>query len=120
MRLFYTGMKSLDTVERHVRVSAEKQHIDCDLSVHANEVEGSDDDDDDDDQYINKEGENEQGVDAASISPTWGSMKVKLNLKMTRNMTLRNDLILSCFSLDGRYRPLLSSSFCNKSSSGKC
>lgn len=85
MRLFYTGMKSLDAVERHVRVSAEKQHIDCDLSVHENEVEDSEDDDDDDDdgQYINKEGEvsfaykeNEQRVEAASISPTWGSMNV--------------------------------------------
>ncbi|XP_018483089.2 uncharacterized protein At2g33490 isoform X2 [Raphanus sativus] len=85
MRLFYTGMKSLDAVERHVRVSAEKQHIDCDLSVHENEVEDSEDDDDDDDdgQYINKEGEvsfaykeNEQRVEAASISPTWGSMNI--------------------------------------------
>ncbi|CAH8361049.1 unnamed protein product [Eruca vesicaria subsp. sativa] len=85
MRLFYTGMKSLDAVERHVRVSAEKQHIDCDLSVHENEVEGSENDDDDDDgQYSNSEGEvslayreNEQRVDAASISPTWGSMKME-------------------------------------------
>ncbi|KAF8108154.1 hypothetical protein N665_0114s0044 [Sinapis alba] len=77
MRLFYTGMKSLDTVERHVRVSAEKQHIDCDLSVHENEVEHSEDDDDG--QYINSEGElsfAEQRVEAASISPTWGSMKM--------------------------------------------
>lgn len=82
MRLFYTGMKSLDAVERHVRVSAEKQHIDCDLSVHENEVEDSEDDDDDG-QYINEEGElsfaykeSEQRVEAASISPTWGSMNV--------------------------------------------
>ncbi|KAJ0230549.1 hypothetical protein HA466_0306560 [Hirschfeldia incana] len=79
MRLFHTGMKSLDVVERHVRVSAEKQHIDCDLSVHENEVEDSEDDDDDEDQYIKREGElsfAEQGVEAASISPTWGSVKV--------------------------------------------
>ena len=83
MRLFYTGMKSLDAVERHVRVSAEKQHIDCDLSVHEKEVEGSSEDDDDDGQYINREEElsfaykeNEQRVEAASISPTWGSVKV--------------------------------------------
>ncbi|CAN6910811.1 unnamed protein product [Brassica oleracea] len=80
MRLFYTGMKSLDAVERHVRVSAEKQHIDCDLSVHENEVEGSSEDDG---QYSHREGElsfaykeNEQRVEAASISPTWGSMKM--------------------------------------------
>ena len=84
MRLFYTGMKSLDAVERHVRVSAEKQHIDCDLSVHENEVEGSNEDDDDDDgRYSHREGElsfaykeNERRVEAASISPTWGSVKV--------------------------------------------
>ncbi|XP_013598822.1 PREDICTED: uncharacterized protein At2g33490 isoform X1 [Brassica oleracea var. oleracea] len=84
MRLFYTGMKSLDAVERHVRVSAEKQHIDCDLSVHENEVEGSNEDDDDDDgQYSHREGElsfaykeNERRVEAASISPTWGSVKM--------------------------------------------
>ncbi|KAJ0237877.1 hypothetical protein HA466_0244060 [Hirschfeldia incana] len=60
MRLFYTGMKSLEAVERHVRVASEKQHIDCDLSVHENEVEASEDDDDDDDdggQNINREGD---------------------------------------------------------------
>ncbi|CAN7003592.1 unnamed protein product [Brassica oleracea var. botrytis] len=78
MRLFYTGMKSLEAVERHVRVASEKQHIDCDLSVHENEVEASEDDDDDDDgdgQDINREGElgfanraNEQRVEAASLS----------------------------------------------------
>ncbi|XP_018441965.2 uncharacterized protein At2g33490 isoform X2 [Raphanus sativus] len=78
MRLFYTGMKSLEAVERHVRVTSEKQHIDCDLSVHENEVEASEEDDDDDDgggQDINREGElgfayraNEQRVEAASLS----------------------------------------------------
>ncbi|KAG2301550.1 hypothetical protein Bca4012_059798 [Brassica carinata] len=59
MRLFYTGMKSLEAVERHVRVASEKQHIDCDLSVHENEVEASEDDDDDDDsgQDTNREGD---------------------------------------------------------------
>ncbi|ESQ32790.1 hypothetical protein EUTSA_v10003842mg [Eutrema salsugineum] len=80
MRLFYTGMKSLEAVEHHVRVSAENQHIDCDLSVHENEVEASEDDSDG--QY-NREGEpsfayreNEQRVEAASLSTPWGSMKM--------------------------------------------
>lgn len=80
MRLFYTGMKSLEAVERHVRVSAEKQHIDCDLSVHEKEVEASEDDNG---HYMNREGEvslayraNEQRVEAASLSTPRGSTKV--------------------------------------------
>ncbi|CAH8388430.1 unnamed protein product [Eruca vesicaria subsp. sativa] len=68
MRLFNTGMKSLEAVERHVRVASEKQHIDCDLSVHENEVEASDDDDDDG-QHNNREGElSQQRVEAAFLS----------------------------------------------------
>uniref|UniRef100_A0A1J3GG92 BAR domain-containing protein n=1 Tax=Noccaea caerulescens TaxID=107243 RepID=A0A1J3GG92_NOCCA len=80
MRLFHTGMKSLEAVERHVRVSAEKQHIDCDLSVHENEVEASEDDNG---HYMNRDGEvslayraNEQMVEAASLSTPRGSMKM--------------------------------------------
>lgn len=84
MRLFHIGLKSLEAVERHVKVAAEKQHIECDLSVHGNEVEASEDDDDDDDgRYMNREGELsfdyrtiEQKVEAASLSTPWGSMKV--------------------------------------------
>ncbi|XP_010514359.1 PREDICTED: uncharacterized protein At2g33490-like isoform X2 [Camelina sativa] len=86
MRLFHTGLKSLEAVERHVKVAAEKQHIDCDLYVHGNDVEASEDDDDDDDddgRYMNREGElsfdyrtNEQKIEAASLSTPWGSMKV--------------------------------------------
>lgn len=75
MRLFHTGLKSLDAVEQHVRVAAEKQHIDCDLSIHGNEVEASEDDNDDDGQYINRAGElsfdyrsNEQRVEAGPSS----------------------------------------------------
>lgn len=83
MRLFHTGLKSLEAVERYVRVAAEKQHIDCDLSVHGNEVEAEDDDDDDNGRYINREDElsfayktNEQRVEAPSVNTTWGSGKV--------------------------------------------
>ncbi|KFK33616.1 hypothetical protein AALP_AA5G037000 [Arabis alpina] len=75
MRLFHTGLKSLDAVERLVRVAAEKQHIDCDLSIHGNEVEACEDDYDDDGQYINRAGElsfdyrsNEQRVEAGPVS----------------------------------------------------
>lgn len=75
MHLFHTGLKSLEAVERHVRVAAEKQHIDCDLSVHGNKVETTEDDNDDDGQYINSEGElsfdyrsNEQRVEAGPRS----------------------------------------------------
>ncbi|CAN8253731.1 unnamed protein product [Cochlearia groenlandica] len=61
MHLFHTGLKSLEAAERHVRVAAEKQHIDCDLSVHGNEVEASESDDDDDNsQYINREEEEDE------------------------------------------------------------
>lgn len=80
MRLFNAGLKSLEAVERHVKVAAEKQHIDCDLSVHGNEVEASEYDDDDDSRYMNREGElsfdyrtNDQMVEAASLSTPWGS-----------------------------------------------
>jgi len=80
MRLFHTGLKSLEAVERHVKVAVEKQHIDCDLSVHGNEMEVSEDDDGDDGRYMNREGElsfdyrtNEQKVEAASLSTPWGT-----------------------------------------------
>ncbi|CAH2045292.1 unnamed protein product [Thlaspi arvense] len=80
MRLFHTGLKSLESVERHVRVSAEKQHIDCDLSVHENEMEASEDDDDGDDDEREELSfayrANEQRVEAASVSTPWGSTKI--------------------------------------------
>ncbi|XP_023637921.1 uncharacterized protein At2g33490 isoform X1 [Capsella rubella] len=83
MHLFHTGLKSLEAVERRVKVAALNQHIDCDLSVHGNEVEASEDDDDGDGRYMNREGElsfdyrkNEQKVEAASLSTPGGSVKV--------------------------------------------
>ncbi|KAG2261427.1 hypothetical protein Bca52824_068506 [Brassica carinata] len=92
MRLFYTGMKSLDTVERHVRVSAEKQHIDCDLSIHENEVEGSEDDDDREELSFAYR-ENEQMVEAASISPTWGSKMDDADLSFPRPSVTRTSAV---------------------------
>ncbi|XP_010554123.1 PREDICTED: uncharacterized protein At2g33490-like [Tarenaya hassleriana] len=56
MRLFRDGLQSLEAVEKHVRIAAEKQHIDCELSVHGNEMEDTNNDDDDD-RYINRDGE---------------------------------------------------------------
>ncbi|XP_010556308.1 PREDICTED: uncharacterized protein At2g33490 [Tarenaya hassleriana] len=56
MRMFRDGIKSLEAVEQHVRIAAEKQHIDCELSVHGNEMEDNEDDDDDD-QCINEDRE---------------------------------------------------------------
>ncbi|KAL1210094.1 hypothetical protein V5N11_010669 [Cardamine amara subsp. amara] len=103
MRLFHTGLKSLDAVERHVRVAAEKQHIDCDLSVHGNEVEATEDedededDDDDDGRYINREDElrfsyrtNEHRVEAPSLSTPWGSGKMDdTDVSFPRHSTTR-------------------------------
>uniref|UniRef100_A0A1J3ERI0 BAR domain-containing protein n=1 Tax=Noccaea caerulescens TaxID=107243 RepID=A0A1J3ERI0_NOCCA len=78
--LFYTGLKSLEAVEQQVRVAAKRQHIDCELSDHGNEMECSEDDDDDD-RHVNIDGElsfdyitSEQR--AETISTPQGSMKM--------------------------------------------
>lgn len=78
--MFFAGLKSLEAVEQQVRIAAERQHIDCELSDHGNEMECSEDDDDDD-RHVNRDGElsfdyitSEQRVEA--ISTPQGSMKV--------------------------------------------
>lgn len=95
MRLFHTGLKSLEAVERHVKVAVEKQHIDCDLSVHGNEMEASEDDDDDG-RYMNREGElsfdyrtNEQKVEASSLSTPWATKMDDTDLSFPRPSTTR-------------------------------
>lgn len=77
--MFYAGLKSLEAVEQQVRVAAKRQHIDCELSDHGNEMECSEDDDDD--RHGNIDGElsfdyitSEQR--AETISTPQGSMKV--------------------------------------------
>ncbi|KAJ0255167.1 hypothetical protein HA466_0099640 [Hirschfeldia incana] len=50
--LFLSGLKSLEAVEQQVRIAAERQHIDCELSD--NEMECSEDDDD---RHFNRDGE---------------------------------------------------------------
>lgn len=81
MHLFFSGLKSLEAVEQQVRIAAERQHIDCELSDHGNEMECGEDDDDDDVRHVNRDGElsfdyitSEQRVEA--ISTPQGSMKV--------------------------------------------
>ncbi|CAN8272899.1 unnamed protein product [Cochlearia groenlandica] len=80
MHLFFTGLKSLEAVEQQVRIAAERQHIDYELSDHGNEMECSEDDDDDD-RHVNRDGElsfdyitSEQRVEGTSTSQ--GLMKM--------------------------------------------
>ncbi|ESQ46846.1 hypothetical protein EUTSA_v10027730mg [Eutrema salsugineum] len=82
MHLFFAGLKSLEAVEQQVRIAAERQHIDCELSDHGNEMECSGDDDDDDDRHVNRDGElsfdyitSEQRVEATTSTPQ-GSTKM--------------------------------------------
>ncbi|CAH2080155.1 unnamed protein product [Thlaspi arvense] len=56
MHLFFAGLKSLEAVEQQVKVAAERQHIDCELPDHGNDMECSEDDDDDD-RHVNRDGE---------------------------------------------------------------
>ncbi|XP_023635076.1 uncharacterized protein At2g33490 isoform X2 [Capsella rubella] len=57
MHMFFSGLKSLEAVEQQVRIAAERQHIDYELSDHGNEMECSEDSDDDDDRLVNRDGE---------------------------------------------------------------
>lgn len=56
MHLFLSGLKSLEAVEQQVKVAAERQHIDYELSDNENEMDCSEDDDDDD-RHVNRDGE---------------------------------------------------------------
>ncbi|KAF8103306.1 hypothetical protein N665_0188s0245 [Sinapis alba] len=76
MHLFLSGLKSLEAVEQQVRIAAERQHIDCDLSDNDNDPECSEDD-----RHFNRDGElsfdyitSEQRVEA--LPTPQGSMKV--------------------------------------------
>jgi len=78
--MFFAGLKSLEAVEQHVRIAADRQHIDCVLSDPGNEMDCSEDNDDDD-RLVNRDGElsfdyitSEQRVEV--ISTPHGSMKV--------------------------------------------
>jgi len=80
MHMFFAGLKSLEAVEQHVRIAADRQHIDCVLSDPGNEMDCSEDNDDDD-RLVNRDGElsfdyitSEQRVEV--ISTPHGSMKV--------------------------------------------
>ncbi|XP_010436050.1 PREDICTED: uncharacterized protein At2g33490-like isoform X1 [Camelina sativa] len=80
MHMFFAGLKSLEAVEHQVRIAAERQHIDCELSDHGNEMECSEDNDDDD-RLVNRDGElsfdyitSEQRAEV--ISTPHGSMKM--------------------------------------------
>ena len=74
MHMFLAGLKSLEAVEKQVRIAAKRQHIDCELSANENETECSEDD-------VNRDGElsfdyitSEQRVEA--LPTPQGSMKV--------------------------------------------
>lgn len=80
MHMFFAGLKSLEAVEQQVKIAAEKQHIDCELSDHGNEMDCSEDNDDDD-RLVNRDGElsfdyitSEQRVEV--LSTPHGSVKV--------------------------------------------
>jgi hypothetical protein len=80
MHMFFAGLKSLEAVEQHVRIAADRQHIDCVLSDPGNEMDCSEDNDDDD-RLVNRDGElsfdyitSEQRVEV--ISTPHGSMKM--------------------------------------------
>ncbi|KAL0725071.1 hypothetical protein Bca4012_039670 [Brassica carinata] len=75
--LFLSGLKSLEAVEQQVRIAAERQHIDYELSDNENESECSEDDD----RHVNRDGElsfdyitSEQRVEA--LPTPQGAMKV--------------------------------------------
>ncbi|EFH46911.1 DNA binding protein [Arabidopsis lyrata subsp. lyrata] len=80
MHMFFAGLKSLEAVEQHVKIAAGRQHIDCELSDHGNEMDCSEDNDDDD-RLVNRDGElsfdyitSEQRVEV--ISTPHGLMKM--------------------------------------------
>ncbi|KAL0741663.1 hypothetical protein Bca4012_083176 [Brassica carinata] len=79
MHLFLAGLKSLEAVEKQVRIAAKRQHIDCELSDNENKMECSEDDDND--RHGSRDGElsfdyitSEQRVEA--LPTPQGTMKI--------------------------------------------
>ncbi|KAF3526587.1 hypothetical protein F2Q69_00048685 [Brassica cretica] len=90
--LFLAGLKSLEAVEQQVRIAAERQHIDCELSDNENEMECSEDDDD---RHFNRDGElsfdyitTEQRVEA--LPTPHGSMKVNADHREENPMSYQD------------------------------
>ncbi|CAN7128317.1 unnamed protein product [Brassica rapa subsp. narinosa] len=92
--LFLAGLKSLEAVEKQVRIAAERQHIDCELSDNENEMESSEDDDDGD-RHFNRDGElsfdyitSEQRVEA--LPTPQGSTKVNADHREENPMSYQD------------------------------